>query len=76
MVKVSPTPPRMTSWCATNPRIRNEWIGTPSTTAPRAPSSAVTVASGAAGVPAAERAWPMPMAVWRAVPDGASALSG
>ncbi len=28
MVSVSPTPPRITSWCATSPGRRTEWIGT------------------------------------------------
>ena len=36
----------MTSWWATRPRIRRPWTRTPSTSAPRAPSSAVLVASG------------------------------
>ena len=40
MVRVSPSPPRMTSWCATRPRIRRPWTRMPSTSAPRAPSSA------------------------------------
>ena len=37
IVKVSPSPPSSTSWCATSPRSRTECTGTPSTLAPRAP---------------------------------------
>ena len=32
--------PSSTSWCATSPRRRTEWIGMPSTRPPRAPSAA------------------------------------
>ncbi len=46
IVSVSPTPPRSTSWWATMPRIRRPWTRMPATSAPRAPSSAVLVASG------------------------------
>ena len=42
--------------------------------APRAPATSCVVASGAAGSPA--RALAMSWAVWVAVPDGASTLSG
>ena len=76
IVRVSPTPPRMTSWCATRPRIRRPWTRTPSTSAPRAPSRPVEVASGIGALPASRRAAAISSAVRRAVPDGASALSG
>ena len=48
----------------------------PSTSAPRAPSSEVVVASGTGGSPASRRAAATSSAVRRAVPEGASALSG
>ena len=41
IVSVSPSPPRITSWCATRPRIRRPCTRMPSTSAPRAPSSEV-----------------------------------
>ena len=51
-VRVSPSPPSRTSWWASRPRSRTACTGTPSTSAPRAPSRAVSVASGAGAVPA------------------------
>ena len=52
MVRVSPTPPRTTSWWATSPRTRRPCTWMPSTSAPRAPSSPVEVASGTGPSPA------------------------
>ena len=52
MVRVSPSPPSSTSWWARRPRSRTACTGTPSTSAPRAPSSAVAVASGCGAQPA------------------------
>ena len=40
-VSVSPAAPSSTSWCATSPVSRTACTGTPSTSAPRAPGSAV-----------------------------------
>ena len=62
-VRVSPSPPSRTSWWASRPRRRTEWTGMPSTSAPRAPSRAVSVASGAGAVPAARRDSAMSWAV-------------
>ena len=76
IVRVSPTPPRMTSWWATRPRTRSPWTRMPSTAAPRAPSRPVEVASGLGPNPAWRRAAAISSAVRRDVPDGASALSG
>ena len=76
MVRVSPAAPNRTSWCATRPRTRRAWTRTPSTSAPRAPSSPVEVASGMGSLPASRRAAAITSAVRRAVPEGASALSG
>ena len=56
------------------PAGRNE-RGTPSSTLPLAPSSAVTVASGDGPRPAADLAAAISAAVLDAVPDGASALA-
>ncbi len=75
-VRVSPAPPRSTSWWATRPRARTECTCTPSTCAPRAPGSPVAVASGTGPNPASRRAAATSSAVRRAVPLGASALSG
>ena len=58
------------------PDAQAECTGTPSTSAPRAPSRPVEVASGIGALPASRRAAAMSSAVRRAVPDGASALSG
>lgn len=76
MVRVSPSAPSRTSWCASSPRSRTECTRTPSTSAPRAPSSAVTVASGCGAQPASARAAAISCAVRVAVPDGASTLFG
>ena len=46
IVSVSPCPPSSTSWWAISPARRTACTRTPSTSAPRAPSSAVVVASG------------------------------
>ena len=75
-VRVSPADPKRISSCATNPRNRTACTRTPSTSAPRAPSSAVVVASGIGPQPAARRASAITPAVYRAVPLGASTLSG
>lgn len=74
MVNVSPVVPNSTSWCATSPETRTACTRTPSTSAPRAPSSPVLVASGLGGNP--RRASAMSRAVRVAVPEGASALFG
>ena len=58
------------------PCMRTACTGTPSTSAPRAPSSAWAVASGAGGMPASRRTAAMPSAVCTAVPEGASSLFG
>ena len=76
MVSCSPALPSRISSCATSPRSRTECTRTPSTSAPRAPSSACVVASGHGPSPAAARAAAIAAAVCRAVPDGASTLSG
>ena len=76
MVSCSPALPSRISSCATSPRSRTECTRTPSTSAPRAPSSACVVASGTGPRPAAARAAAIAEAVCRAVPDGASTLSG
>ena len=68
--------PSSTSWWATSPRSRTLCTGTPSTAAPRAPSSRSDVASGMSPRPASARAAAIISAVRRAVPDGASALVG
>ena len=44
-------PPRITSWCATRPRTRSPCTRMPSTSAPRAPSRPVEVASGTGAQP-------------------------
>src|SRR5918992_4070281 len=72
IVRVSPWPPSNTSWCATRPDRRTECTRTPSTVAPRAPSSWVVVASGDGSWRAAATS----SAGRRAVPLGASALFG
>src|SRR5699024_1731159 len=56
MVSVSPSVPSRTSWWATSPARRIECTRTPSTSAPRAPSSATVVASGLGPAPASSRA--------------------
>src|SRR5690606_3160614 len=76
IVRVSPPPPSSTSWWAISPDSRTEWTCTPSTSAPRAPSSWELVASGIAPAPALARASATSSAVRRAVPEGASALFG
>ena len=76
MVSCSPGLPSTTSSWAVSPRRRTAWTWTPSTTAPRAPSGSVWVASGMAPRPAAARAAAMPWAVATAVPEGASTLFG
>jgi len=76
LVSVSPLVPNSTSWCATSPRSLTEWTGVPSTSAPRAPSSADVVASGCGPRPAFARASATISAVRRAVPLGASTFPG
>ena len=56
MVSCSPALPSRISSCATSPRSRTACTRTPSTSAPRAPSSACVVASGTGPSPAAARA--------------------
>ena len=76
IVRVSPGPPSMTSWCATRPAH-------PQPVHPHAvdvgAAGAVEPAGrrvGHGGLPASRRAAATSSAVRRAVPDGASALSG
>ena len=76
MVSVSPSVPNTTSWWATSPAIRSECTCTPSTLAPRAPSSDCVVASGPGPSRRAARAAAMSSAVRTAVPLGASILFG
>ena len=76
IVRVSPTDPSSTSWCATSPAIRTACTGMPSTVAPRAPSGSCVVASGPGPTPASARAAAIICAVRVAVPEGASALRG
>ena len=72
-MSVSPGPPRMTSWWATRPRARTACTRTPSTSAPRAPSRPVEVASGIGASPASRRAAATSSAVRR---DGAARRVG
>src|SRR5690606_9796071 len=74
MVNVSPGAPNRISSCATRPGNRTEWTRTPSTSAPRAPSSSAVVASSPGPLPASARASEINRAVCAAVPDGASTL--
>ena len=67
MVNCSPVLPSRVSWWATRPRSRTECTCTPSTTAPRAPSGSVCVASGESTTPAARRAFPINDAVRRSL---------
>ena len=67
-VRVSPSLPSSTSSWATSPRSRTEWTGTPSTSAPRAPSRPWLVASGMRAQPRVRRAAATAWAVCRAVP--------
>src|SRR4051794_17455673 len=75
-VRVSPAAPISTSWCATRPVRRTACTGMPSTSAPRAPGNASSVASGDGGSAAARRAAATRRAVRTAVPEGASTLFG
>ena len=73
MVRVWPVVPSSTSWCATSPRIRTEWMGIPpAPSPPRAPSSTVFVVGSGAHC---DDASAIRSAVAIAVPDGASTLS-
>ncbi len=76
MVRVSPTPPSTTSWWATSPRTRRPWTWMPSTSAPRAPSSPVEVASGTGPSPASARAAAISSAVRRGGAGGRVGLVG
>ena len=63
MVSVSPSAPKSTSWCATNPVVRTPCTRMPSTDAPRAPGSSCTVASGDGGN-RQRRGRPQPVEQW------------
>src|SRR4029450_9996762 len=71
-VRISPWPPKTTSWWATRPGSRTEWTRTPATSPPRTPATDSR--------PAGERSLAPPwaaaiaLAVRSAVPEGASAL--
>ena len=73
MLRLWPVVPSSTSWWATSPRSRTEWIGMPpGERPPRAPSTtSVVVGSGAQRSDAAA----IRSAVSIAVPDGASTLA-
>jgi hypothetical protein len=70
IVSVCPCPPKMTSWCATRPGRRTEWMRIPSTSPPRAPS----IDSPSGPRQASPRSSWIRRTVAIAVPEGASAF--
>ena len=62
MVSVSPSPPRITSWCATSPGRRTEWIGTSPSIRPAVRSA---VPEGASSLPSWCSSMISARAMWR-----------